>query len=132
MSGAAVTDGPSAAIRIPADPASLTLVRLFAATIGRHVDLEEEGVEDLKLALTEVCSAAIEAATGDREVVTVEVGWSTGPVALDVHVVSSSRFSTGDPGSSHRAGLLDALGVELRGTDDGRGVAFAPALGISP
>ena len=95
------------------------------------LDLEEEDVEDLKLALTEVCSAAIEAATGDHDVVTVEVGWSADPVELDVHVVSSSRFSTGDPGSSDRAGLLDALGVELRGTDDGRGVAFAPTRGAS-
>ena len=111
MTGAAVTDGLSAAILVPADPAALVLVRLFATAIGRQADLEEEDVEDLKLALTEVCSAAIEAATGDHDEVTVEVGWSADPVELDVHVVSSSRFSTGDPGSSDRAGLLDALGV---------------------
>jgi anti-sigma regulatory factor (Ser/Thr protein kinase) len=60
---AAVTDGLSAAIRVPADPSALRLVRLFTAAIGRHLDLEEEDVEDLKLTLTEVCSAAIEAAT---------------------------------------------------------------------
>ena len=128
MTGAAVTDGLSAAIRVPADPAALALVRLFATAIGREADLEEEDVEDLKLALTEVCSAAIEAATGDHDAVTVEVGWSADPVELDVHVVSTSTFSTG-PGSSDRAGLLDALGVKLRGTDDGRGVAFAPPGG---
>lgn len=132
MTGTAVTDGLSAAIRVPADPPALALVRLFAAAIGRHVDLEEEDVEDLKLALTEVCSAAIEAATGDHDAVTVEVGWSADPVELDVHVVSTSMFSTGDPGSSDRARLLDALGVKLRGTDDGRGVAFAPTREASP
>jgi anti-sigma regulatory factor (Ser/Thr protein kinase) len=132
VTGPAVTDGRSAAIRFPADPPALALVRLFAAAIGRHVGLEEEDAEDLKLALTEVCSAAIEAATGGHDAVTVEVGWSADPVALDVHVVSTSTFSTGDPGSSDRAGLLDALGVRLRGTDDGRGVAFAPIRGASP
>ncbi len=133
MTGAADTDGPSAAIRVPADPAALALVRLFAAVIGRHADLVEEDVDDLKLTLTEVCSAAIEAANGDQDAVTVEVGWSADPVELAVHVVSSSRFSTGDPASSDRAGLLDALGVVLRGTDDGRGVRFAaPTLGASP
>jgi anti-sigma regulatory factor (Ser/Thr protein kinase) len=131
VTGAAVTDGPSAAILVPADSAALILVRLFVTAIGREADLEAEDVEDLKLALTEVCSAAIEAATGDRDEMTVEVGWSTDPVELDVHVLSSSRFSMGDPGSSHRAGLLDALGVELRGTDDGHGVAFAPTLRAS-
>lgn len=131
MTGAAVTDGLSAAIRVPADPRALALVRLFAGAIGRHVDLEEEDVEDLKLALTEVCSAAIESATGDHDALTVEVGWSADPVELGVHVVSSSRFSTGDPGSSDRAGLLEALGVELRGSDDGCGVAFAPTRGAA-
>lgn len=132
MTGAAVTDGLSAGIRVPADPPVLALVRLFAAAIGRHVELEEEDVEDLKLALTEVCSAAIEAATGDHDGVTVEVGWSADPAELDVHVVSTSTFSTGDPGSSDRARLLDALGVKLRGTEDGRGVAFAPTREASP
>jgi anti-sigma regulatory factor (Ser/Thr protein kinase) len=127
VTGAAVTDGMSAAIRVPADPPALALVRLFAAAIGRHVDLNEEDVEDLKLSLTEVCSAAIEAATGGQhDAVMVEVGWSADPVELDVHVVSTSTFSMGDPGSSDRARLLDALGVEMRGTDEGRGVAFAP------
>jgi anti-sigma regulatory factor (Ser/Thr protein kinase) len=131
VTGAAGTDGLSAAIRVPADTAALSLVRLFAAAIGRQVDLEEEDVDDLKLVLTEVCSAAIEEATGDHEAVTVEVGWSVDPVELDVHVVSTSRFSTGDPGASDRAGLLDALGVELRGTEDGRGVTFVPPRGAS-
>ena len=129
MTGTAGTDGRSAAIRVPAEPAALALVRLFATAIGRQVDLEEEDVDDLKLTLTEVCSAAIEEATGDRGAVTVEVGWSVDPVELDVHVVSTSRFSTGDPGSSDRAGLLAALGVELRATEDGRGVTFVPPRG---
>lgn len=131
MTGAAVTDGRSAAIRVPADPASLALVRLFATAIGRQAELGEEDVEDLKLALTEVCSAAIEASIGDVDTVTVEVGWAADPAGLEVHVFSSSRFSMGDPGSSDRAGLLDALGLELLGTDDGYGVAFATP-GASP
>lgn len=131
MTGAAETDGLSAAIRLPADPPALALVRLFAAAIGRHVGIEEEDVEDLKLVLTEVCSAAIESATGDHDAVTVTVAWSADPVELEVHVSSTSTFSTGEPGLSDRAGLLHALGVELRGTDGGRGVAFAPTRGPS-
>jgi hypothetical protein len=59
-------------------------------------------------------------------VVTVEVAWSADPVELDVHVVSTSTFSMEEPGSADRARLLDALGVKMQGTDDGRGVAFAP------
>lgn len=124
-------DGLSVAIRVPASPDALTLIRIFATAIGRHVDLAEADVDDLKLALTEVCSAAIEASAGPEDGVTVEVGWGAMPADLKVHVRSSTRFSTGDPGSSDRGGLLDALGLELRETDDGRGVSFA-AVGAAP
>ncbi len=66
MTDRAGNDGLSAAIRVPATPEALALVRLFATAIGRQADLAEADVEDLKLALTEVCSAAIEASAGDR------------------------------------------------------------------
>jgi anti-sigma regulatory factor (Ser/Thr protein kinase) len=119
-------DGLSAAIRVPASPDALALIRLFATAVGRQADLAEADVDDLKLALTEVCSAAVEASANPDDGVTVELGWGAIPADLQVHVRSSSRFSTGDPASSDRGGLLDALGLELRETDDGRGVSFAP------
>ena len=124
-------DGLSAAIRLPASPEALALVRLFATAIGRQADLAEADVEDLKLALTEVCSAAIEGSADDDDAMTVELGWGADPAGIEAHVVSASRFSTGEPGSSDRAGLLAALGVELRATDDGHGVSFAP-MGVTP
>jgi hypothetical protein len=125
VTDAAGSGDPSAAISVPASPDALVLVRLFATAMGRQADLAEEDVEDLQLALTEVCSAAIEASTGD-DALTVEVGWGAGPPHVEVHVLASTRFSTGDPGSSDRARLLDAMGLELRGTDGGHGVRFAP------
>jgi hypothetical protein len=115
----------SAAIRVPAATETLGLVRLFAASIGRHVDLPAEVVEDLKLALTEVCSAAIEASRSDGDVVTVMVSWLPDPAIPVVRVSASSSFSTGDAGSDDRARLLGALGLEIRVTDDGHGVEFA-------
>ncbi|MGZ5212398.1 MAG: ATP-binding protein [Actinomycetota bacterium] len=104
---------------------ALGLVRLFAASIGRHLDLPPEVVEDLKLALTEVCSAAIEVSRPEHDIVTVTVGWLPNPTALVVRVSASSSFSTGDAASDDRAGLLNALRLELRVTDDGNGVEFA-------
>ena len=131
MTDAAGIGDPSAAIRVPATPDALGLVRLFAAAMGRQVDLAEEDVEDLQLALTEVCSAAIEASTGD-DALTVEIGLGAGAHDVEVHVVASKRFSTGDPGSSDRARLLDALGLEFRETDGGLGVTFAPTSAATP
>ncbi len=115
----------TAALRVPATTDALSLVRLFATSIGRHLDLPEEVVEDLKLALTEVCSAAIEASRPEHDVAMVTVSWLPDPVVLAVRVSATSSFSTGDPASDDRARLLDALHLELRPTDAGHGVEFA-------
>ena len=131
MTEAAGSGDASAAIRVPASPDALVLVRLFATAMGRQAALTEEDVEDLQLALTEVCSAAIEASTGD-DALTVEVGWGAGPQHVEVHVVASTKFSAGDPGSSDRARLLDAMGLAIRETDGGYGVAFAPTSSGAP
>jgi anti-sigma regulatory factor (Ser/Thr protein kinase) len=130
VSGAAATDVRSAVIRVPATADALALLRLFAAAIGRYADQSDDEVEDLKLALTELCSAVVEVATTD-DAVTVEVSWRTDPADIEVHVGSSTRFWTRDPGSSDRARLLAAMGLELRGTDDGHGVTFTPPRGTS-
>lgn len=114
----------SAALRVPAATDVLSLIRLFAASIGRHVDLRTEVIEDLKLALTEVCSAAIEASRLAHDVVTVKVSWLPDPAALVVRVSASSRFSTAHTASDDRARLLHALRLQLRATDDGHGVEF--------
>jgi hypothetical protein len=122
---AVAPDVRSAVISVGATPDALALLRLFAAAMGRHAELPDEEIEDLKLTLTELCSAAMEEATPD-DVVTVEVSWPSDPTNIEVHVTSSTRFWTGDPGSSDRARLLAAMGLELGSTDDGRGVMFTP------
>lgn len=126
MTGPAIAGaGRSVALHAPAATDTLGLVRLFAISIGRHDDLPVEVVEDLKLVLTEVCSAAIEASRDEHDVMTVEVRWRTDPAVLVVRVVASSGFSTGSVGSDDRGRLLDALQLELRVVDEGQGVEFA-------
>jgi hypothetical protein len=114
----------SATLRVPAATDALGLVRLFAASMGRHLDVPSEIVDDLKLVLTEVCSAAIESSRPGGTV-GVTVSWPPEPVDLMVHVSASSSFSTGDAATDDRARLLNALHAGLRSTDDGRGVEFA-------
>jgi anti-sigma regulatory factor (Ser/Thr protein kinase) len=115
----------SATLRVPAKADALPLVRLFAASVGRHVDLPPEVVGDLKLALTEVCSAAVEVARSDDDDITVTVSLLIEGDRLAVHVSASRAFSTGDPASDDRARLLDALRLDVRTTDQGHGVQFA-------
>jgi anti-sigma regulatory factor (Ser/Thr protein kinase) len=46
-------------MELPLDPAYLTTARLFVAAASRQLGLEEEAVEDLKLAISEACTGAI-------------------------------------------------------------------------
>lgn len=126
VTGPAIAEAArSVTLRVPATTDALGVVRLFASSIGRQVDLPAEVLEDLKLALTEVCSAAIEESRHEHDVVTVEVAWPPDPTALVVRVGASSGFSTVGAGSDDRARLLDALQLELRFADEGHGVEFA-------
>jgi len=122
----------SSSLRVPASPDVLRLIRLFATSLGRHVDLHPEAVEDLKLALTEVCSAAIESSHRDDDVITVTVSWRPDRGGIAVAVSASSNFSTGDGTSDDRGRLLDALGIELHPAEDGRGATFEIATGPGP
>jgi serine/threonine-protein kinase RsbW len=49
---------------IPPDPEQVRTARLFAAAAARHFGLDEEGVEDLKVAISEACTNAIHAHRG--------------------------------------------------------------------
>jgi hypothetical protein len=57
--GAAV-DGP-VALRIEPDPELVSTARLFTAAAARRAGIDEGTIDDLKLAVTEACAAAIEA-----------------------------------------------------------------------
>jgi hypothetical protein len=115
----------SATLRAPAKADTLPLVRLFAASVGRQIDLPPELVEDLRLALTEVCSAAVEAARSEDDVMTVTVNLLNEGDTLMVRVSSSSTFSTGGPASDDRGRLLDALRLDVRTIEQGHGVELA-------
>jgi anti-sigma regulatory factor (Ser/Thr protein kinase) len=78
------SNGDRFAIELPADAAYLSTVRLFVSAIARHYGVKEENLEDLKLAVTEACSAFLRyeepgrgalhlQVTGDRDRLTVEV-----------------------------------------------------------
>jgi serine/threonine-protein kinase RsbW len=48
------------ALEIPPDPEQVRTARLFAAAAARHFDIDEERVEDLKVAVSEACTNAIQ------------------------------------------------------------------------
>lgn len=77
-----MTEGESFEITIPASAAALRTARIFAGSVARYLDGDEETVADLKLAVSEACTSGI--ATGRSRSITVEV--VLGPHLLEVTV----------------------------------------------
>jgi anti-sigma regulatory factor (Ser/Thr protein kinase) len=122
----------SVVLVFPAEADALSLVRLFIAAVGRHLGLSFEVVEDLKLALTELCAEAIEDASSSQPVITIEVRSMVR--AAPVCTVKSStgrQFHPqgGDVGDQRRR-LLKAMLPGLELTKDPSGVRF-PVSGVS-
>lgn len=113
----------SVALRLPADAGWLSIVRLFVASSGRQLELDAESVEDVKLVVTELCSAALESVDGTQGTLTVEIG-STGADAT-VTVRGTGVTFGGIPQREARSQMLDALVPARRVFDDGRAVGFA-------
>lgn len=69
-------------IQVPGDPVYLSTVRLFASAVARHFGAPEDTVGDLKVAVSEACSAFLRGADGDGSVrVNIE---SDGHLAVEV------------------------------------------------
>jgi histidine kinase-like protein len=92
-------------LKIPADASQIATVRLFAAAVGHHYGLSDEDVEDLKLALSELCAEAIE--VGDP--VEVVLDWVEGSLDVEVRNASSARSRERTPDRDRRRQLIEAL-----------------------
>ena len=87
-------------LRVPAEPASLSTVRVFAASAGSVLGLEEESIEDLKLILSELCAGA-EGSSLFSTTLTED--------GSRVHVVCEGATDGSGSASDRRRGILDAL-----------------------
>jgi serine/threonine-protein kinase RsbW len=91
---------------IPPDPEQVRTARLFAAATARHFQLDEERVEDLKVAISEACTNAItsHARAGISDPVTI----------VATRIPSGLRFAVVDRGRGFEPGPV------LAATDDDR------------
>jgi hypothetical protein len=90
---------------VPASPGHGATVRLFAATVGRALGADEDAVEDLKLAVSEIATAVVVNRRSD-EVRVVAVGES-GRLTVAVGPVEPGDLT--DDGSVDPADIVLAL-----------------------
>lgn len=48
-------------LQIPCDPQQVSAARIFVASAGRQFGVDEEAIDDLKVAVSEACNGAIDA-----------------------------------------------------------------------
>ena len=72
-------------VELPSDPSGLGVARMLVHTLAQRRDLDDERIEDLVLAASEACTAAVE--TGRR----VVLRWHEGPDRCVVAVLSAGE-----------------------------------------
>jgi anti-sigma regulatory factor (Ser/Thr protein kinase) len=103
----------------------LGTVRLVVATAGRRAGLDDEQVEDLKVAVSELCAAAVADALGPVEVRMAERGDRLVVEVVDASPQDISTGPVGDGIGTDDRGLGLALvgslvdGLESHGDEDG-------------
>ena len=82
---AAIEDADRVEFRMPSDPRFIRVARLAASGIGAGAGLDIDRIEDLKIAVGEVCATLIE--MGDGSPVTLGLGVTpSGDVRVEGHV----------------------------------------------
>ena len=95
-------------LEIPMDSAHILTARLFAGGVARSLEYDEETGDALKLALTEICSEAIERRRGGR--IAIELAADTDRLRASVVATglpADVRRDEADP--TYRRTLIEAL-----------------------
>jgi anti-sigma regulatory factor (Ser/Thr protein kinase) len=100
-----MTEEDTLELHIPPEAEYVGTARLFIAAAGRHFELSEEAVADVKVAVSEVCAEAIEAG-GFLQPLKIVV--RPRPTALHVEVSPSSPGIEADTPVSAAAAPADA------------------------
>ena len=120
-------------MELPLDSSYLTTARLFAAAASRQIGLEEETVEDLKLAISEACTGAINAMLpGVEGAVQLSVLVADGRVTFRLETDDPIAFGSASPntdgtGLEVTQALFDDARVEATATG-GSAISFSVPL----
>jgi anti-sigma regulatory factor (Ser/Thr protein kinase) len=95
-------------LEIPPDPAHILTARLFAGGVARSLELDDEVADVLQLALTEICSEAIERRAGGR--IVIDVSPDSDPIRVMIVAGGVRGDQTSPPiEATFRRTLIEAL-----------------------
>lgn len=93
-------------MRLEPDPDLVSAARLFAAAIARDAGTDEGSIDDLKLAVTEACAAAIE---GGAPAIDLEVALDDTRLAVRIAAEGIGHGATAESAPIGHLALIGAL-----------------------
>jgi anti-sigma regulatory factor (Ser/Thr protein kinase) len=96
-------------LELPLSAAHIFIARLFARGVARSLELGDETADVLRLALSEICSEAIERRSGGR--VTIDVSADAVPIRITVVAsgVLGDEADINSADATYRRTLIEAL-----------------------
>ena len=103
----------SVEIQIPPSPEYVGVVRLALGSLARTSGMDEESIDDLRIAISEACTNAVVAAEDGGCAEPITVAWEMGETALAVSIAGVRRGDAerdvDTQGFSTRAAMSEAL-----------------------
>jgi anti-sigma regulatory factor (Ser/Thr protein kinase) len=108
---AAGTDARPSVLRFRATAAYIASARLFAVTLGRHYGLTNETLEDLRLAVSEACTLAVESGGGPTgRPVELSLRCTGEGLQVEIQDVGEQPSEDSDPARQSDGGLRQPVG----------------------
>ena len=99
-------------LQLPSDPAFISTARMFACSLARHYEMEEEIIQDLTLAISEACTRAL-AAESTNGSLFMSVGLDDGRLVFEIPQGELRTAAVTDtPTPTHEA-MAAGLSLEL-------------------
>lgn len=113
-------------LSIPARAELLSLARLTVAAVAARADFDYEEIEDLRLALDELCSRLIgQPSEGDPGTLSLRYEWSTGTLEVRCELEGAATHVAVDAEERDLSDrILDALVDDHGNAPDGRAGAW--------
>lgn len=99
-------------LELPHDPAFVATARMFASSLARHFEIDEDIVEDLKLAISEACKRALAAKDQGRPV-SVSAARDNGRLVFEVPQGDLPPPAEEDTATASDEQLAAGLSLEL-------------------
>jgi anti-sigma regulatory factor (Ser/Thr protein kinase) len=104
--------GERFALELPNDPAFVATARLFASSLARHFEIDEDVVEDLKLAISEACKRAL-AAKDEHRRLSVSAAKDNGRLVFEIPQGAMPPLAEEDTPTPSNQQMAASLSLEL-------------------